>query len=191
MKRQCLLALSIALLPLIANSADSIYCPQNQGYISVGMTDSQVINACGTPISRSDSSVQVVMKIPETQLIYTTLNQGAVYPGLTSYYTMWSLPSGSTGTSLHVNIINNKVAGFTINGSSTNAMSICGGTSVQIGDDANRVYSACGTPSLVNNTFISQPVPKSQHPEIWVYQIDQYQSPISLTFVNGQLQSIQ
>ena len=190
MKSQCLIALSIALLPFPALAMDSIYCPQRQGYINTGMTDNQVINACGQPLSKRETNTQVVEKIPVTQLIYTTLNQGAVYPGLTSYYTMWSLPSGSTGTSLQINVIDNKVTGISINGSNSNAMSICGGTSVQIGDDVGNVYSACGNPSLVNNTFINRPVPRSQHPEVWVYQINQYQPPISLTFVNGQLQSI-
>ena len=191
MKSQCLFALSIILLPLSAFSAGSVYCPQNQGYISVGMTDSQVIAACGQPLNRGVSNIQVVEKIPQTQLIYTTLNQGAIYPGLTSSYNRWSLPSGSTGTSLQVNIVNNKVASISLNGSTTNALSVCGGVSIQIGDSVSNVYSACGSPSLINNTFINQTVQKNKHPEVWVYQLSQYQAPITLTFVNGQLQSIQ
>lgn len=191
MTSRYIFALIVALLPSFAGAADSVYCPQGQGYLHAGMTSDQVLQACGQPLSRQVSNVKLETRIPVTQLIYTTLNQGAVYPGLTSYYTMWSLPSGSTGTSLRVNVIDNKVTGFSINGSETNAMSICGGTSIQIGDDVNNVFSACGSPSLVNETYINQPVPRNQHPEIWLYQLNPYQSPISLTFVDGKLQSIQ
>ena len=191
MKSHCVFALGFALLPLGGFAANSVYCPQGQGYINIGMTDSQVMNACGQPMSKQSTNVKVATQIPVTQLIYTTLNQGAVYPGLTSYYDMWSLPSGSVGTSLQVNVVNNKVTGISINGSSSNAMSICGGTSIQIGEDADSVYSACGSPSLVNETYINQPVSRNQHPEIWTYQLNQYQSPISLTFIDGKLQSIQ
>lgn len=192
MKLKCAVALGFSFLPMIAFSADSLYCPAKQGYISIGMDSSQVMSLCGQPMMRQDSNeVQVAQKIPVTQLIYTTLNQGSVYSGLSSYYTMWSLPSGSNGTSLRFNVVNNKITAIDINGSGTNAMSICGGASVQIGDDVNKVYSACGDPSLVNETFINQPIPKSQHPEVWIYQLEPYQPTIHLTFIDGKLQSIE
>ncbi len=192
MKTQCCFALSMIFLPVLAFSANSLYCPQNQGYISIGMTSNQVMNLCGQPLGKQDSSqIQLAEKIPVMQLIYTTLNQGSVYTGLTSYYDMWSLPSGSTGTSLRVDIINDKVTGVNINGAGTNAMSICGGVNIQIGDNVNKVYTACGSPSLVNNTYINQPVAKQQHPEVWIYQFDQYQPTIHLTFIDGKLQSIE
>lgn len=192
MKLKCLFVLSFAFIPMAAFSADSVYCPQKQGYINVGMTTSQVMERCGPPTSKQDANaVQVTEKIPVTQLIYTTLNQGSVYPAFDINYNMWSLPSGSTGTSLQINIVNNKVSAVSINGSNTNAMSICGGVSIQVGDDENKVYSACGNPSLVNQTFINQPIAKSQKPEVWIYQLSPYQPTINLTFINGNLQSIQ
>jgi len=194
MKSLRLVAFGFAFLPVATFAAGSLYCPQKQGYISVGMTTSQVMQLCGPPMAKQDSSeIQVAEKIPVTQLIYTTLNQGAIYgySGLTSYYNMWSLPSGSNGTSLRVSIVNDKVTAVNINGSGTNAMSICGGTSVQIGDDVNKVYSACGSPSLVNETYINQPISKRQNPEVWIYQPDQYQPTIHLTFISGKLQSIE
>ena len=191
MKSQCFTGLSIMMLSLAAQSADSIYCAQQHGYINVGMTQDQVVAACGKPLIKRDSKVtQVVEKIPVTQLIYTTLNQGGVYPGINNMYQRWSLPSGSTGVNLQVNIIDQKITSVNINGSSTNAASICGGISLQVGDDISRVYSACGNPSLVNQTYINQPVPKTLNPEVWVYQVNKYQPPFSLTFVNGNLQSI-
>jgi hypothetical protein len=194
MKSRCLFALGLAFLPMAVFSLDSLYCPYKQGYLSIGMTDSQVLELCGPPIGKQTSSeIQVSEKIPETQLIYTTLNQGAnpEFPGLTSYYTMWSLPSGSQGTSLRFSVINNKVVSVDINGSGTNASTICGGVSVQTGDDISKVYSACGDPSLVNQTYIKQPVSRNQNPQVWIYQFDQYQPTVRLTFINGKLQSIE
>lgn len=192
MKLHWLLSFGIAFIPAATFAANSMYCPQKQGYIRVGMSEKEVLGLCGAPQNKLDSSDgQIVQKVPVTQLIYTTLNQGAVYSGLTSYYTMWSLPSGSSGTSLQVNIIDNKVASISINGSNSNSSNVCGGVSIEPGDDANKVYSACGSPSLVNNTWIRQPLNKKQRPEIWIYQTHEYQPSTSLTFINGKLQSIQ
>ena len=74
--------------------------------------------------------------------------------------------------------------------SSTNAATVCGGNPVQIGAPETAVYNACGNPTTINQTFINQPVPSSENPEVWTYQIDPYTPPTNLTFVNGVLQSI-
>ena len=190
MKSHYFILLTLATLSLSANAADSMYCPQGQAYINIGMTSNEVIDACGPPAIKRTSNDPVMRNTPVTQLIYSTLNQGAVYPGWTNVYTMWSLPSGSNGINLQVNIMNGKVASINLNGGDTRAMTVCGGASVQIGDDVNKVYSACGSPQAVNDTYISTPVPEEEHPEVWIYQINEYQSPFSLTFVDGKLQSI-
>ncbi len=191
MKLKVLAALSVTIFPLTTAIAQSVYCPQHSMYIDIGMTEEQVLTACGEPLSKEQSKTPVMQKVPVQQLIYTTLNQGGVYPGLNSaFYNQWSLPSGSTGVSLQVDIVNEKVKGVKINGSSTNAMSVCGGQSVQVGDDANKVYTACGSPSMVNNTYINVPIMSNSKPSVWIYQFSQYQSPMTLTFVDGKLQSM-
>jgi hypothetical protein len=190
-KLKVLVMMSVSFLVVPPIMAQSLYCPQNSGYINTGMTQQQVMAACGQPLAKQESNNPVTQKVPVTQLIYTTLNQGSVYSGLNSaFYTQWNLPSGTAGIGLEINIMNNKVSSIKINGSGTNAMSVCGGKSVQIGDNANVVYSACGSPSMVNNSYINQVVPSNTKPEVWIYQVNQYQSPISLTFINGKLQSI-
>ncbi len=191
MKSHIVVALTMSLSPLLANAAQSMYCPGNHTYINTGMTAAEVLSACGEPISKNQSNHPVVERIPVTQLIYTTLNQGAIYQGLTPVYTMFSIGSGSQGISLSIDIINNKVQGMSINGSSSNASTLCQGVTLQKGDDISQVYSACGSPSMVNNTYINKAVPSTAKPEVWIYQIDQYQPLFSLTFVNGQLQSIE
>jgi len=194
MRAKILLTLSVSLMPLSAALADgpqSIYCPQKSGYINTGMTADQVMAACGQPLSKQQPITPVMQKVPAQQLIYTALNTGSYYPGLNpAYYTQWSLPSGTSGINLTIQAINGKVSSVSVNGSNTNAMSMCQGVSINSGDDVNKVYSACGTPSMVNNTYINQSLPPNSKSEVWIYQVNQYQAPFSLTFINGKLQSI-
>ncbi len=193
MKRHLLTAL--LMYPLMANAAGSYYCSQNGAYIDLGMTESQVLAACGQPTTRQTTKTTtnpVFQQIPVTQLIYTTLNPGALfyYPGIEPLYQMWSLPSGAQGISMQFDLINNQVTSIKLNGSSTNALSACQGGAVQIGDSIAKVYNACGSPTTVNNTYINRPIPASQNPQVWIYIINQYQPSITLTFTNGILQSI-
>lgn len=171
-------------------AAQTKYCPQNQGYIQIGMTEDQVLSACGQPMMKQTTNIQVSRRIPVTQLIYTNLNQGGVFMGYDRIYSMWSLPSGSLGVSMQIDVVDGKVKSMNINGSGTNASSLCNGVGIQAGDPLGRVYSACGNPSLINESFIDEPVPSSAKPAKWTYQIDPYQPQFSLTFVNGLLQSI-
>ncbi|ASQ46838.1 DUF2845 domain-containing protein [Legionella clemsonensis] len=166
-------------------AVQSMYCPQNHGYINIGMSPDQVLAACGQPLSKLQSDTPVMQKVPVLQLIYN--NQGSQ----SAFYGVWSLPVGvNSGAQLEVDVIDNKVSSVRINGSQSNAFSICGGSMVQIGDPVAKVYSACGNPSIVNNTYINQPIQSNQKPEIWVFQTDKFQTPFRLTFVNGKLQSI-
>ena len=178
----------------------SVYCPQKAGYINIGMTPDQVIAACGQPLSQQQSNAPVMEQIPVKQVFFN--NQGQS----TAFYGVWALPGGSgnygeyqpfnsnnggSGVQLQVDIANNQVRSVKVNGSDTNAFSICGGVSINVGDPASKVYNACGSPSLVNTTYVNVPIQSAQKPQIWVYQMGQYAKPMTLTFVNGQLQSIQ
>jgi hypothetical protein len=192
-----ILVISVSLLATTpALAVTQLYCPQNSGYINVGMTQAQVVTACGPPLTKQKTNAPVTQKVAVKQLIYNALNTGSYYAGESSAFygenssAQWTLPSGTGGISLEVDIINNKVSDVRINGSSTNAMSICGGTNVQIGDNINQVLNACGSPTMTNNSYINQVVPSNSPPEVWIYQVNQYQTPNSLTFVNGKLQSI-
>lgn len=170
----------------------SVYCPSGQAFIHTGMPENEVLNACGQPNSKMEANHQATREVPVKQLIYTTLGSSNPYPGLQSaIYDQWSLPSGPDDSfTLQVNIINHKVSSISLNGSQNNAMTICGGGSIRIGDDESMVYSQCGDPNATNHTYINQQIPSDTKPEIWIYQADQYQPPIRLTFVNGSLESI-
>ena len=174
----------LSVLSFTLYADQSFYCPQNHAYINVGMTQDQVIGACGEPVSKQESNQPLLQKIPVQQLIYN--NQGSD----TAFYGVWNLQTGTSGgAQLQIDVVNNKVSGIKLNGSSSNAFSICGGNSIQVGDPVGKVYGSCGNPSLVNNTYVNQVIPNAK-PIIWTYQPGQYQSPVSLTFVNGKLQSI-
>lgn len=177
-------SLILSFIPLTVLADDSFYCPQNHAYINVGMSTNQVLAACGQPLSQQDSNQPILQRIPVQQLIYN--NQGTG----TAFYGVWNVPTGSGGTSLQVDVVNNRVKTISVNGSESNAFSICNGTNIQVGDQVGKVYGSCGSPSVVNNTFINQPVPTATKPKIWIYSPGQYQPTVSLTFVDGKLQSI-
>lgn len=178
------LSLVTLLFPLLGIAGDSMYCAANHAYIKLGMTVDQVIAACGHPTTQEDSKQPLSQKIPVQQLIYN--NQGVS----TAFYGVWNLPTGSGGTGVQINIVDNVVRSVNVNGSESNSSSVCSGNQVQIGDPVAKVYSSCGSPDVVNNTFTEEIIPTAQKPVIWVYQFGQYQPPASLTFVNGKLQSI-
>lgn len=172
-------------LSLNAMAEDSLYCPQNHAYIRLGMTTNEVIAACGQPLRKQESDRPLTRKIPVLQLIYNA--QGSQ----NAFYGVWSLPVGvNSGVQLEVEVTNNKVTGVQLNGSSTQAITICGGNMIEVGDPVNKVYSYCGSPSLANNTYINQPIQSEEMPQIWTYQVDPYQPAYTLTFLNNRLQSI-
>lgn len=187
MTSRLVITLGIASFSLTAMAdVQSYYCPQNHGYINLGMSQEQVMAACGEPMSRQQANQPVMQKVPVQQLIYN--NQGSQKV----FYGVWAIPTGySTGATLEVDIVDNKVKSVRVNGSNTNAFSICGGTGIEVGDPSSKVYGSCGSPTMTNNTYINQPIQSHARPEVWIYQPGEYQSPISLTFVNGKLQSIQ
>jgi hypothetical protein len=167
------------------------YCPQKHGYVRIGMTESEVLNACGQPSSIEKSKQAAVEQVPVTQLIYTTLNPNPVYEGYKLVYRMWSLPIGSQGSSLEVDIIDQKITAIRFNGESTNASSVCDNRSFAVGDLADTVFTACGNPSHVNQTFVNRRIQSKSKPVTWVYSSDPYQPTFRLIFLDGRLRAMQ
>lgn len=172
------------LLPLSLFADNAYYCPQNHAYINIGMTMDEVIAACGQPTSKENSAKPLTQKIPVQQLIYN--NQGTN----TAFYGVWNIPIGSGGAQMEVDVVNNQIKGVRVNGADVNASSLCGGNGFQMDDPVSKVYFACGSPDIVNNTYVNQIIPTTTKPQVWIYSLGPYQSAISLTFVDGKLQSI-
>jgi hypothetical protein len=179
-----ILGLVLVILPVNLFAANSMYCPQNHQYIQVGMTIEQVLAACGNPLSEEELKEPLYQKVPVQQLIYN--NQGTD----TAFYGVWNIPIGSGGAQLQIDLMNDKVKSIRLNGGDINAASLCEGINIQIGDSSNKVYNACGSPDVTNYTFVKQAIPTASKPKIWIYQPTPYQPTISLTFVDGRLESI-
>ncbi|MBI2785056.1 MAG: DUF2845 domain-containing protein [Legionella longbeachae] len=178
--------LGLLILPLsLFADGQSYYCPQNHAYIQIGMTPDQVIAACGQPVSQQETNQPVLQKVPVQQLIYNNLGTS------TAFYGVWNLPTGSGGVQLEIDIVDQKVRAIKLDGANSNAVSVCQGVNIQAGDPAQKVFYSCGNPSMVNNSYINEVVPTTEKPKIWVFQPGQYQSPVTMTFVNGKLLSIQ
>lgn len=181
---QCLLGLFVMFCINPAFADSDIYCPQNHAYISVGMSQAEVFSACGKPTHIEKSQVPFSRKVPMMQLMYN--NQGSPK----AFYGVWSLQVGvNTGSTVQIDIVDNKVYGVHVNGEGGNAFSICDGASIVKGDPVSKIYTACGNPSNINNTYITIPYAQTTFPQIWVYDIP-YQGTMRLTFVNGKLESM-
>ncbi|WP_367605933.1 DUF2845 domain-containing protein [Legionella sp. W05-934-2] len=166
----------------IGFAGTNYFCPGKNQTISVGMSEDQVAASCGQPLSKQQSQSAATEKVPVQQLIY---NQAG---GSKAFYGVWQIPTGNNhGTSLVVSVMDNKIVDIQMDGGSVNANSICDGGSFSVGDPVSMVYTACGNPSNMNNTFIRKPLPGIKKPETWIYQFGQYQPPLQLKFQGGKL----
>lgn len=166
-------------------AVSSLYCPQNHKFISLGMSQVDVIAGCGQPLAIQKLNRYVTQQVPVKQLFYN--NKGSP----TAFYGVWNLPTGvNTGAQLEIDIINDKVANVRLNTNDVNATSLCG-KSIQVGATLAQVYSSCGQPTVMNQTFINQPIPSLTPPEVWIYKPNPFQNTtIRLTFADGKLHSI-
>jgi hypothetical protein len=168
----------------------AFYCPKNHGYIRVGMTEAEVLQLCGTPTVKEKSKHDAVEQIPVTQLIYSTLNPEPVFRGYKLIYNTWSLPIGSGDNNLEVDVIDGKIHSIRFNGADTNASNVCNNQSFAVGDLPSKVFSACGSPSITNHTYINRTVKSKSKPMTWTYSTDPYQPTFQLIFMDGELKSI-
>lgn len=193
-----------------SSNAQPQYCPQTHGFVQLGMTENQALSACGTPQKRERSNRVAMKRIPVEQLIYSSTTPANPYPGLKSaFYTQFTIPTGAgIMYNLEIEIVNNKVYEIRNNGSDgINGSNLCqknpnqgpnessnrqasDGNSIQKGDSYEHVIAACGNPDSINYSCKDVPIPSNNSPEVWIYQVDQYQPPFTLTFIDGVLRCI-
>lgn len=177
----------------VAFSGEALYCPTHSAYIKTGMTQDEVVAACGKPTNTDNANVPVMQRVPMTQLTYQSISTVNTVQGHVDLYNMWSLPVAGNSTipgGIEFDVINDRISAIRVNGGDTNVQSLCGGVYIQVGQPVSVAYQNCGNPTMVNQTFVTQQVPSNDDPVVWVYQFDKYQAPISLTFIKGKLQSI-
>ncbi|MCC5791678.1 MAG: DUF2845 domain-containing protein [Legionellaceae bacterium] len=186
MKKSCLLSLVLLGLYTKVFAIQDMYCPANHAYIQIGMSQQDVLSACGNPLRKETSNRPATERVAVTQLFYNMAGSP------TAFFGIYNIPVGTaSGANIEVDVVNQKVRSIRLNGSGTNAVSVCSGGAFTVGDPVSKVFNACGDPSVRNETFVEQYVPDAAKPEIWSYQFDPYSQKITnLTFVDGKLQSI-
>lgn len=177
----CLLA-----FPITAMAGD-VYCPGGGGYIKVGMTQSQVIAACGQPSYKSKPTlVPNTRNVKVQQLIYDI---GAGTAGRGNF--QFEISPGGKTINLMVSIVANKVKSISLNNSTVNGATICPNGPFKVGDNVQQVLNACGQPISQNTSF--EPIPQGTEAvkqEQWTIKTSDYGNTYKLTFKNGILESI-
>lgn len=189
MKLKNIIPLAFCVTPTSLFAAmDSYYCPQGHGYVKIGMSVDEVSAACGEPISRQDANKPVTSLVPVKQLIYNNQGTDTPYYWYNNYWA--ALKTGSGGIQMEINVVDNRVKLIRVNSSNSNQATVCNGVNIRIGDSLARVYNACGSPSIQNNSYIQQIVTTTAKPQIWIYQLNMYQPKVTFTFADGRLYSI-
>ncbi len=185
-----LLALS-AVSPMVW--ADAFYCTENNQYISPGMSMDDVEQACGAPDSTQKTQQSVTKQVPVQQLTFNIATstfgnyQGTVTPGIQS-----SNIQINTGqlTTVVVESSNNRITSISVNGTSAQSLSMCGGGTFGVGDPPSMAVNSCGNPVAENDTYKNVSTGQEEPVEIWSYIPTDYQPPFQLIFVNGQLKQV-
>lgn len=185
----------LLLLSAIASPtwADAFYCTQNNQYISPGMSMAAAKQACGTPQSIHKMQQPVMQRVPVIQLTFniataTTGNMdGTVTPGL--YSSNIQFNNGPL-TTLIVEASNNKITDISLNGTSAQSVSLCGGGNFGVGDPPSSAVASCGDPVSENDTYKNVDTGQEAPMEIWSYKPSNYQPPFQLVFVNGSLTQV-
>jgi len=120
----------------------ALFCPTNYNIINEGMSVDQVIIACGKPDSMTES-IKKNDNIPQqwSYLIPQTVNMGG-----TSQTAQGTLQTSVTFDD------KGKAVNISVNGIGVGSTTICGGSTVQLGDDKDKVKSACGNPAFINKS---------------------------------------
>jgi hypothetical protein len=189
-------AVFLASIQPAAFAATSLFCPQHYGNISLGMTEAQVIAACGEPLKKQESNKPIMRRVPMQQMTFNNAGTPKASSNIpvspnAIYYGLWNNPVAISGMQIKVDVVDNKIYAIQLNSTEDNGFSICGGPPIAVGDPVSKILSVCGAPLVTNNTFIEQVVETEKPPEVWIYSMGQYQAPVSLTFSEGKLQSIQ
>ena len=184
--RNIFLVIMLCITSVSFANTNSMYCATKGGFIQLGMSMEQVIQACGEPINKSKILVPNMRKIKVIQLIYRISSMA----GRDSYKYEFN-PGGSTTFNLMITIVADKVSNISYNNANTNGASVCQNGPIAIGYTLAQVRQSCGDPDGINHSF--QNIPQGNAPvkqETWSFKDGQYGKSFTLTFKNGILESI-
>lgn len=155
----------------------AFFCPTNFNQIDFGMTVDQVIQSCGKPDDKKES-IKQNDNVPQEWNYYIpqTVNMGG-----TSQSAQGTLKTTMTFDD------KGKAINISVNGIGVGATTICG-NNIQLGDDKDRIKSACGDPSFVNKQAASaNPSAPPQETKIIELIYSSANPPATLVFENGLL----
>jgi outer membrane protein assembly factor BamE (lipoprotein component of BamABCDE complex) len=161
------------------------YCAFGGSYIRVGMSLEEIKQACGTPLSTKTKKTYNTRNVAVSQLYYTFRNTQQRSNAF-AY-----APKIANEVKLMVSIKANKVIEISLNSNATQGASVCPNGAIQIGSSISAVTRACGSPGYVNQSFKSIRQSERVEKETWILKASPYDPPITLTFSDGVLQSIQ
>lgn len=186
MMKKVLLILSAWILITQSSTAfATTFCSYGNSYLNVGMSMSDVKNACGAPLSKSKKKVFDTRNVAVQQLFYT-FRSTSQKPNAFN-----SSNQAQNELNLMVSIIAQKVNGMSLNSNATQGVSVCPNGPIQIDSSLSSVLRACGQPNYVNTSYQKVSQNNVIEQEIWVIKASQYSNNITLTFSNGVLRSIQ
>lgn len=165
------------LITSIPSLTFAFFCPTNFNQIDFGMTADQVSQICGKPDDTREY-LKPNDNIPQEWSYYIpqTVSMGG------------SLQSaqGTLKTSMSFDD-KGKAINISVNGIGVGATTICGGNTVQLGDDKERVKSVCGDPSFINKQTLSANPSIPQGSKVVEFTYLSSTPHVTLIFENGKL----
>jgi hypothetical protein len=159
-----------ALIASCTTSTYAMFCPSGFNQINLGDTVAQVTAACGAPTSQSSE------------------NSTADKPQEWTYYVK-AQPSDQSTLRMTVAFTAGKVTNMSVNGIGLTNTQICGGNTVQIGDDQKSVKTLCGDPAFIAQSNMPSAAKDTVKVTTFIYNTTA--APISLIFNDGKLKSRQ
>lgn len=155
----------------------AMFCPNNFNQIDIGYTIDQVTELCGKPDTEKKVKAPPSTKNePQEWNYYLNPTKGS--------NRLTPAPVGNLKTALAFD--KGKLVNISVNGTSLLTTTICG-AAISVGDDQDKVKSACGDPSFINLDSQSQ-ARQAKLPEVetttWTYSGS---SDTQLIFENGKL----
>ena len=153
----------------------AFFCPTNFNQIFEGDTLEQVKTQCGAPAKEvtSDEKKNVPQEwtyfIPQTVTMSNNMQT-----------------EGTLKTSISFDQSGNAI-NISVNGIGVGSTTICGGSSIQLGDNQEAIKSRCGKPSFINKQQADPPAEGAAPPSKVTELTYQSNPPVVLQFLDGRL----
>jgi hypothetical protein len=157
-----------ALIAFFTTNSYAMFCPNGFNSINIGDSIQAVTAACGAPNSVS------------------TEDSTADKPQEWTYYVK-AQPSDQSTLRMTVAFTSGKVTNMSVNGIGLTNTQICGGNTVQVGDDEKSVKTVCGDPAFIAQSNLPSAAKDTTKVTTFVYNTSG--NPITLTFDNNKLTS--